>query len=151
MQLPLEDLKDHIEKSGAVAMERQQAVELVASSQSSVDAISDEHISVSDAEEALPNSNFWVHLLREHTRGYDVPSREVPISLISCCTGSFAEAAVLKERCVWCLHNVVVAPCGSCTMWCVCASGPWIQPCESFCIHSLESIESIVSILLRSV
>ena len=72
-------------------------IAVVASSQSSSDEQQEELLSVSDTEEMHQSQAFWVHLLKMHCSDMDTPTRVSPIKLVSCCTGSFAEASVLKD------------------------------------------------------
>ena len=76
-----------------------QVAEFVASSQSSADAEAEELLSISESEEAAAAYAFWVpSLIADTSRcGFERPGRQVPIQLVSACTGSFAEAAVLQE------------------------------------------------------
>ena len=75
-------------------------VEVVASSQSSEDNAQVELLSISESEEAAAKHCFWLNWLKADTEaaGYAVPAtRANPLRVLSACSGSFAEAAVLKE------------------------------------------------------
>lgn len=74
-----------------------QKIQEIASSQSSSDELQEELISVSDTEEIHEASAFWVPLFRRHCGDMHVPHRDKPVILLSACTGSFAEASVLKD------------------------------------------------------
>ena len=73
------------------------AVSVVSSSQESIDQLTESHVSVSDSEDMAQGCAFWSPMLKRHTGELTVPQRTSPISLISGCTGSCAEGAVLKE------------------------------------------------------
>lgn len=72
-------------------------INAISSSQSSCDELTEELISVSDSEEIQEQSAFWVPLFFRHTGDFHIPQRTTPITLVSACTGSFAEASVLKD------------------------------------------------------
>lgn len=76
-----------------------QKIQEIASSQSSSDELLEELVSVSDTEEIHQASAFWVPLFRRHCGDMHVPRRDAssPVILLSACTGSFAEASVLKD------------------------------------------------------
>ena len=46
------------------------------------------------------NRVWWADLLHQHAveLGYTLPDHENPIRIISCCSGAFAEGAVLEDR-----------------------------------------------------
>lgn len=73
------------------------AVELVTSSQESEDQLAEDHVSVSDSESQALTSAFWLPLVKRHTADLVVVHRREPINVVSSCTGSCAEGAVLKE------------------------------------------------------
>ena len=45
------------------------------------------------------NRSWWASLLMDHTHSLKMtpPTRETPVRLISCCTGSFAEGVVMED------------------------------------------------------
>ena len=76
----------------------------VASSQSSSDAQLVDLLSISESEDCAAQSAFWTPWLKRDTEGANFqlpPKRLEPLRLLSCCTGSFAEAAVLEDSGNW--------------------------------------------------
>ena len=73
----------------------------IAQSQESSDDLTEECCRLSPpspgTEVLVPESAFWVPLLLEHTQGIPRSFRDSPIHVLSACTGSFAEASVLKD------------------------------------------------------
>ena len=85
------------------------AVELVTSSQESEDQLVEDHVSVSDSESQALTSAFWLPLIKRHTADLVVVHRREPINVVSSCTGSCAEGAVLKETMTtWVFPKIVV-------------------------------------------
>ena len=76
----------------------------VASSQSSSDAQLVDLLSISESEDCAAQSAFWAPWLKRDSEGagFQLPRKRLqPLRLVSCCTGSFAEAAVLEDGGEW--------------------------------------------------